>query len=171
MRKILGLSLAVALFASPAGAIPSNSQAYTKGVFGPAFNWPLIGLHSALTPDGRVLSYGTDQNGWQTGLIVYDVWNPGVGTGTNSHLTLPNGTGADLFCSAQTILTTGQLLLTGGDAPTPTGSGEDQTHARKYSTRRTTLSGPTGECNMPVGTRPFWLTETATPPSWGVVSP
>lgn len=89
---------------------------YIKGSFGPAVSWPLIPLHVVLLPDGRVMSYGTDGQGNQTGQFTYDVWNPTVGTGANSHLTLPNTTGTDTFCSGQIVLpSSGAVLLTGGD--------------------------------------------------------
>jgi len=89
---------------------------YIKGSFGPVVNWPLIPIHVALLPDGRVLSYGTDGQGNQTGLFTYDVWNPAAGTAASAHLTLPNTTGTDTFCSAQVVLpSSGAVLLTGGD--------------------------------------------------------
>jgi hypothetical protein len=89
---------------------------YTKGSFGPVVSWPLIPLHIVLLPDGRLMSYGTDGLGNQTGQFIYDVWNPTVGTGTNSHLTLPNTTGTDTFCSGQIVLpASGAVLLAGGD--------------------------------------------------------
>src|SRR5689334_5586675 len=53
--------------------------------------WPLIPIHAALTPDGRVMSYGTTAAGIQTGMFIYDVWNPAEGL-AGGHLTLPNGT-------------------------------------------------------------------------------
>jgi hypothetical protein len=50
-----------------------------------ANNWPLIAVHAALTPDGRVLTYGTDGSGTQTGFFIYDIWDPAQGcpTGTS----------------------------------------------------------------------------------------
>ena len=60
--------------------------------------------------------YGTDNKGNQTGLFAYDVWDPTQGTTAASHLTLPNTTGADTFCSGQIVLpASGAVLLTGGD--------------------------------------------------------
>jgi hypothetical protein len=97
-------------------APPLGSGASTKGVFGPAATWPLIPIHAVLLPDGRVLSYGTDGNGQQSGQFIYDVWNPRQGTGSGSHLVLPNTTGTDIFCSGQSVIPgSGNVLLTGGD--------------------------------------------------------
>ena len=92
------------------------ADAYTKGTFGAVANWPLIPIHMVLLPDGRVMSYGTDAKGVQTGQFNYDVWDPSKGTGTASHLVLPNTTGTDLFCNAQIVVpSSGAVLLTGGD--------------------------------------------------------
>lgn len=96
------------------GSIPTD--AYLKGTFGAVASWPLIPIHVVLLPDGRVMSYGTDAKGVQTGQFNYDIWDPSQGTGTASHLMLPNTTGTDLFCNAQIIVpSSGAVLLTGGD--------------------------------------------------------
>ena len=58
----------------PGGSIPAD--AYQKGMWSPVFNWPLIAVHAVLMPDGRVLTYGTDGTGKQTGFFIYDVWDP-----------------------------------------------------------------------------------------------
>ncbi len=39
-------------------------------------NWPLVAVHAALTPDGRVLTFGSDAGGDATGFFQYDVWDP-----------------------------------------------------------------------------------------------
>ena len=89
---------------------------YLRGAIGPVVDWPVIPIHVALLPDGRVLSYGTDGQGRQGAQFQYDVWDPADGTGAASHLTLPNTTGADTFCSGQIVLpASGAVLLTGGD--------------------------------------------------------
>ena len=81
--------------------------------------WPLIPLHALLLPDGRVLSYGSDRDGTQTGGFVYDLWSPSKGLPGNeaaAHWTLSNRTGTDLFCSAQIVLPqSGNVALLGGD--------------------------------------------------------
>ncbi|HEU5294937.1 MAG TPA: carbohydrate-binding domain-containing protein [Burkholderiaceae bacterium] len=99
-----------------AQAVASSSDPRQIGRFGAAFGWPLIPLHAALLPDGRVLSYGTDERGQQGGQFSYAVWDPTLGTASDSHLLLANTTGTDTFCSGQIIVPrTGEVLLTGGD--------------------------------------------------------
>src|SRR4051794_24148894 len=98
--------------------VVSSSVAFAdnvRGAWSAPFSWPLIAAHSVLTPDGRVLTYGTDANGNQTGYFIYDVWDP-MGGVNGGHLTLPNMTATDIFCSSQLILaTSGNIFLAGGD--------------------------------------------------------
>jgi hypothetical protein len=95
----------------PVGA----SNANVAGVFGPAVTWPIIPIHVVLLPGGRVMNYGTDASGQQGAALIYDVWDPTLGTGTNAHLVLPNTTSTDIFCSSQSVMTNGNVLTTGGD--------------------------------------------------------
>jgi YVTN family beta-propeller protein len=103
----------------PAGLqIPADAA--QKGVFSPLYNWPLIAIHSVLLPDGRVMTYGTKSDGQQTGYFNYDVWDstqpPDAG-----HLTLPNMTATDLFCSSQVLVPLNgngampQVVISNGD--------------------------------------------------------
>jgi len=99
-----------ALAVPPGTPIPADAN--VKGVFGPVQPFPLIPLHVTLLADGRVLSYGTDTNGIQTGLFVYSVWDPV----SNTHQTFTNGTGTDLFCSSPILLPGGEgVTIAGGD--------------------------------------------------------
>ncbi len=75
--------------------------------------WPIVGIHSLLTPDGKVLTFGSNTSGVQTGELYYDVYDPVTGT----HNTLTHTTKTDLFCCVATIIPgTGKILLAGGDA-------------------------------------------------------
>ena len=58
--------------------------------------WPLIGIHAALLPDGRVLTFGSDQRGEQGLHKIYDIWDPKTGV----HLTTTDAIATDEFCSA-----------------------------------------------------------------------
>jgi hypothetical protein len=83
-----------------------------SGSWSGVFSWPFIGIQSLVLPDGKILTYGTDQGGHQGAYKIYDVWDPV----TNTHNTLPNKTLVDEFCSAvQIIPTTNQVLIAGGD--------------------------------------------------------
>ena len=117
--------------AAPMGE--ANTQ--TTGVFGAPVTWPIIALHVVLLPDGRVLNYGTDEQGQQGGQFVYDVWNPALGTDSTAHTVLPNTTGTDIFCAGQGIIAaSGEVLITGGDQ---TINGE-----RNFSNQQTEIFHP-----------------------------
>jgi galactose oxidase len=64
------------------------------------FDWPIVAVHMALLPDGRVLSIGRKGNP--------QVWNPTSGTFT----AVPSSVW--LFCAGHTLLADGRLLLAGG---------------------------------------------------------
>ncbi len=108
----LWISVFISIFLLPSFSIANN----VDGAWSPVMDWPLISIHAALTPDGKVLTYGTNQDGTQSGQFIYDVWDPALGTGNSAHATLANTTNTDLFCSAQIMLPGSQnMLLTGGD--------------------------------------------------------
>ena len=136
-------------------------DAHQRGMWSPVYNWPLITVHAVMLSDGRVLSYGTDGTGRQTGFFTYSVWNPALGFGPEAHTTLPNGTGTDIFCGSQVMLPDGRVVLAGGDNWTGTGTtntgnnnsnvfspgdnslvrGNNMNRARWYSTSTTLLNG------------------------------
>jgi hypothetical protein len=133
-------------------------------MWSPVASWPLIAIHAVLLPEGRVLTYGTNASGQQSGYFIYDVWDPAAGL-DGGHLTLPNGTGTDLFCSSQLVLpqSGAGVLITGGDNwsgtnTTQTGNnnsnifdpstnslarGTNMNRARYYSTATTLPNGET----------------------------
>src|ERR1700730_1576302 len=123
--------------AAPGAAAPAAAPngGGVGGFFGPAFPWPIIPLHVALLPDGRVLSYGTDQMGNQGAQMIYDLWDPTVGNGSNAHTVMPNNTTTDIFCSAVSLLASGNALIVGGDL---TVSG-----VRNYSINKVEIFSPT----------------------------
>jgi len=99
-----------------ATVVPTGKpNARLVGEFGAPVSWPIIQIHAVLLPDGRVMTYGTNVGGTHGGKLVYDIWDPILGTGTDSHLVLSNTTGGDIFCGAQSVMTSGAVLLSGGN--------------------------------------------------------
>jgi YVTN family beta-propeller protein len=97
----------------PPGAVPSDAN--LKGMWSPLYNWPLISVHTVLLPDQRVLTFGTNADGQQTGKFIYSLWD-GTGSPETGHYTLINGSGIDLFCTSPLLLPgTGTLTMAGGD--------------------------------------------------------
>ncbi len=121
-RMILFSCLLIAAVSLAAGSRTANAQANVDGVWSDVADWPLIAVHAALTPDGRVLTYGTDGAGKQTGYFIYDIWDPSAGL-EGGHFTLNNMTLTDIFCSSQVILPQSEeILIAGGDNWTGTGT-------------------------------------------------
>jgi len=86
-----------------------------NGTWSSVHNWPLIPIHAVLLPDERILSYGSTASGVQSGRFIYDVWDPAGGL-SGGHLTLPNQTVTDIFCSSQIVLPGGSgVFIAGGD--------------------------------------------------------
>jgi len=105
-----------------AGLVVGARADNVNGAWSQVYNWPLISVHAALTPDGRVLTYGTNGDGKQTGYFIYDIWDPAFAP-DSGHMTLSNMTLTDIFCSSQIILPqTGEILIAGGDNWTGTGT-------------------------------------------------
>ncbi len=90
-----------------------------SGQWSDLHTWPLIPLHMALTPDGHVMSFGTDGAGVQGGSTIFDVWIPALGSGAAAHSVTPNGIqDSDLLCAIQVIDPLRDVILTaGGDVP------------------------------------------------------
>ena len=134
------LSAALLLAATVDGALADNVVGAWESPA--ANNWPLIAVHAALTPDGRVLTYGTwsvinGQNNpaQQTGYFKYDIWDPATGL-NGVHVTLDSARQSDIFCSSQVVLPqSGSIFIAGGDNWTGTGTRSGTSEVRARSAR------------------------------------
>lgn len=127
-----------------APAIPTGgSSASTMGVFGAPITWPVIPIHVILLPDGRVMSYGTNEAGAQGAQLLYDVWDPSQGTATSSHTVLPNSTSTDIFCGAQSLMLSGEVLTSGGDLTVNGARNSANNHTTIFSPSTNTLTANT----------------------------
>lgn len=101
---------------SPGTAPTASKAAAADGAWSAVASWPFIPIHAAVLPDGRVLTYGSTPSGEQGGHLQYDIWDPAAGLGAASHLTLPNTTSVDTFCSAGLVMPqSGNFVTASGD--------------------------------------------------------
>lgn len=134
--KLLGVATAFLLTLAQVQAAPQDEGRWT-----PVLDWPTIAIHSVLTPQGKVMNFGTDENGTQGAQFFFDVWDPELGTDTNSHNTSPNTLGVDSFCSAAVLMPeTGNVLMSGGDNRPNGGTNRGITDAPIFNTQTNTLS-------------------------------
>ncbi len=78
----------------------------TVGEMGAVQPWPVVSIHVALTPSGKLLTFQGDFT--VTGEQY--MWDPGV---PNTPQHLPNSV-TDLFCAGQPVLADGRVLVLGG---------------------------------------------------------
>jgi hypothetical protein len=167
----LGGLLQFSRWATAAGS--NRHGAWSSGLGQPLAQWPLIPIHAVLLGNGQLLTYGTGNPDrvppdptQQTGYFIYDIWDPDAGLGPNSHFTLRNTTGTDLFCSAQIVLPqSGNVLITGGDNfidGRTTNTGNNNSNIFDPSNNTLTPSNPDPTIsNMK---RPRWYGSTTTLP-------
>src|SRR3954470_6734308 len=87
-----------------------------EGQWGPVVDWPVVGVHVALLPNGKVLAYDSVGDNATETYPVHDhtratVWDPATGTQTPVNV----DTGFNVFCSGLAPLVDGRLFLAGGN--------------------------------------------------------
>jgi YVTN family beta-propeller protein len=156
-RCISGRSALFALALGACEVIRPAAANNVEGAWSPLKPWPVIAVHAVLMPDGRVLTYGTKTTGQQTAIDTYDIWNPASGL-DGGHLTLPNTSGTDIFCSSQLVLPGGgQVFVAGGDnwtGTSTTNTGNNNSNLVDYGNN--TISR---QANM---NRPRWYSTSTT---------
>src|SRR3954468_17775767 len=86
------------------------------GQWGPVVDWPVVGVHVALLPNGKVLAYDSIGDHATETYPVQDhtratVWDPTTGAQTPVDL----ATGYNIFCSGLAHLADGRLFVAGGN--------------------------------------------------------
>ena len=114
-----------------------------------AGSWSAVAAHQdhARLPDGRVLTFGSNQLVEQVLHKIYDIWDPKTGV----HLTTTDAIATDEFCSAEILdPITDDLVIAGGDGR-PQGNvnkGVVDVNTFDYRSGGLTAS-PTGHLNFP----------------------
>lgn len=69
--------------ATPSDALLQNlsipADAPTRGMWSGVGAWPMVGLHQAVLPDGKVLTWGTTPDGNSQNGRYFDLWDPSRG--------------------------------------------------------------------------------------------
>ena len=100
------------------------------GQWGPVVDWPVVGVHVALLPNGKVLAYDSvGDNATET----YPVHEPHAGDGLGSRRPARRrrsnvDTGFNIFCSGLAHLIDGSIFIAGGNKDAQL-NGIVQTHA------------------------------------------
>ena len=115
MNRMGAAIAAVAAIVAASVIVMPNQRAVASSEIGrwsSVRSWPLIPIHATLTPEGKVLTFGTHADGTAGGELIYDVWDPVADT----HNVIGNPTRADLFCAAQFVdPATDRVVTAGGD--------------------------------------------------------
>ncbi len=111
------ISLCLGLAMSPHVAVGQPDQPEVKGKWGPAFDWPNVGIHLHVLPNGKVLFWPRRELGetLDSHFCVPRVWDPETGLFTRTpQPTTKTGERFNLFCAGHTFLPDGRLLVAGG---------------------------------------------------------
>ena len=97
-----------------AAALPLAPQDF--GEWGPVVDWPVVGVHVALLPNGKVLAYDSIGDLATEKYVLQDhtratIWDPATGTQTPVNV----DTGYNIFCSGLGHLIDGRMFIAGGN--------------------------------------------------------
>lgn len=88
------------------------------GSWSPVYDWPIVAIHAALLPTGKVLSWDAtpddsdlDPTTNEISTTRVTLWDPV----SNTHVSTNNDTDTDLFCAGSAHLWDGRVLFAGGD--------------------------------------------------------
>ena len=129
-KQTTEMTAADAAVAAAAVAGPAN----VVGEWGPLTPWPVVGIHTALLPDGKVMSFDSVGDRATESFSQHDftratVWDPA--TGQHTSVNLPPGT-FNLFCAGLAHLVDGTVFLAGGNKNSSL-QGIAQTHVFKVN--------------------------------------
>jgi len=178
-------------FSDSTGLTVSASYPSVVGDWSATTSWPFIAIHASLLPNGKVLLWGkrNSYTDLSTGGTQVRVWDPT----TNALLSVaappgaPNfndteGTGVvknDIFCSEQTVLADGKVLVVGGIVEANKGirntnvfdwvtnswtAGHDMNHPRWYPTACPLANGETLVLGLETSLPPLPAPQEPPPP-------
>ena len=103
-RDVIRSTLVALLITLVSEGAPPGPE--VEGRWLPPEPWPVVAIHAALLPTGKVLHYAYPGGG--PGSLAY-LWNPSTGVFENVSMN------TDIFCSSHSLLPDGKLYVTGGN--------------------------------------------------------
>src|SRR4051794_12149292 len=102
--------------AATAAALAVAAGPQDVGPWGAGAGWPVVGVHVALLPNGKVLAYDSIGDNATETYLVQDhtratLWDPA----THTHTQVNVDTGFNIFCSGLAHLVDGRLFIAGGN--------------------------------------------------------
>jgi hypothetical protein len=115
-RRLDAHTRAVSAATAMAAAAETAGNPHDVGQWGPVVNWPVVAVHTALLPNGKVLAYDSIGDNATESYPVQDhtratVWDPATGTQTPVNV----DTGYNIFCSGLAHLIDGRMFMAGGN--------------------------------------------------------
>jgi hypothetical protein len=109
-------TLAVSARAARTAGAAAAGGPQDVGQWGPVVDWPVVGIHVALLPNGKVLAYDSIGDNATETYPVQDhtratLWDPVTGTQTPVNV----DTGFNIFCSGLAHLPDGRMFMAGGN--------------------------------------------------------
>ncbi|MDP8968537.1 MAG: Ig-like domain-containing protein [Actinomycetota bacterium] len=122
-----------------AAALATAGAPEDVGTWSAPVDWPVVGVHVALLPNGKVLAYDSIGDQATEAYAVHDhtratVWDPATGAHTDVRV----DTGFNVFCSGLAHLLDGSVFLAGGNKDAHL-SGIRQTHIFNHQTNAWSL--------------------------------
>jgi hypothetical protein len=85
----------------------------TEGRWLPPFEIPVVGVHAAVLPTGKVMLFSQKVHDYRARVAAAFLWDPTKGPGQAGEFqSVPPGD--NIWCGAQSLMADGQLLVTGG---------------------------------------------------------
>lgn len=110
-RHVVRALACIALLAAPATAQPFPP--HEGGQWGPIIDWPHVAVSMANLPDGRILTWASNERnrfpGGRPEFTYAATWDPV----TNEFIELPHPS-HDMFCASLVMTEDGRVFVTGG---------------------------------------------------------
>ncbi len=98
----------------PVARASADVDLASVGRWSTPFKMPVVGVHSAVLPTGKVMIFSQEVHDYKTRAAAAYLWDPTKNPGAPGEFkAVPPGD--NIFCAGQSLMADGQLLVTGGN--------------------------------------------------------